>query len=501
MRDTRKPSCEVWTILRTLVCVFGLLATSGCRKPVHFPATSDADAAGEVGAFGAYDGDHDGKADFFMFADQAGRIDRIGYDVTGDGKPDQLIPLDTIGFGNCRHLVVILDGFGFGLVNDYYQQGGLRAFYPPSRVVAPYPTMTDLCIQDIIGGMPPRGIEAVHFDHRDNRLVGGSGDYLAGKNEPYNRAMQYRADTLWDVLGYVDPWAVFGKEVNDAKRVFDRAESREVMGYFVSSAGVGTRMGAEGQKRCLQRIEQFVNQVIWETRGLTKVTLLSDHGHTYTPAERIDFEGYLSGKGWRLSSSLREPNDVVYVQFGLVTFARFATKKPAELAADLVGCEGVELASYADGESVIVLSADGGRAAISRVDGRYSYRADKGDPLKLAGILSGLESADGGYSADDLLAATSEHEYPAPLQRLWRAHFALVPNTPDVMVSLENGYYAGSKSLAGSVSIASTHGGLNRDNSVTFIMSTVGPLPKLLRSRDIPAAMKALTGEDWPLGK
>jgi len=473
----------------------------GCRKPVHFPAISDSETASHAGALSAYDADHDGRVDFFMIANQSGRVDRIGYDVTGNQMPDQIIPLDAIDFARCRHLFIVLDGFGYDLVNSYYADGSLRAFHPPSRVIAPYPTMTDLCVQDLIGGVPPRAIEAMHFDRRENRLVGGSNDYLAGKNEPYNRVMQYRAGTLWDVLGYMDPWAVFGKEVNDAKRVFDRAETREVMGYFVSSAGVGTRMGAEGQTKCLKRIEQFVNQVLWETRGLTKVTLTSDHGHSYTPAERIDLEAYLRGKGWRLANRLGDPDDVVYVQFGLVTFARFATRKPAELAADLVGCEGVELASYADAQAVVILSADGGRAKISRSNGRYSYQPDEGDPLKLDGILAGLEDSNGFYRADDLLKATIEHDYPAPLQRLWRAHFGLVSNTPDVIVSLADRYYAGAKSLAGSVSIASTHGGLNRTNSTTFIMSTVGPLPGPMRSHDIPEAMEALTGEPWPLGK
>lgn len=479
-----------------------VVLSGGCRKPVYFPPDPADKAATPPGAMSAYDADLDGKIDFFTYANPAGRIDRIAYDLTGDAKPDEIIPLDAIPFAKCRHLVLMLDGFAHEVLRRHYDSGHLRMFHPPSRVVAPYPSMTDMSMQDLIGGMPTRSFEARYFDRSENRIIGGSSDYLAGKNEPYNRILNYRADTLLDVIGYIDPWAVFGKEINDAKRLFDRAETKEVLCYFVSSAGMSTRYGAQGQQRCLRRIEQFVNQVIWETRGLTKVTLLSDHGHSYTTSKRIDFERFLREKGWRPARSLHKPEDVVCVQFGLVTYAAFAALRPAELAAEITACEGVELVSYADGDSVVVLAPGGGRAVVRRKGARFKYESESGDPLKLKAILADLKpDGDGYYARDELFAATLTHTYPAPLQRIWRAHFGLVQNTPDVIASLADGYFAGMSSLAGSVNVASTHGALNYSNSVTFIMSTAGPLPDAMRSTDVPAAMKALTGSDWPSGK
>ncbi len=467
---------------------------------MYFPTESDAQIASSLVAAGAYDADHDGKVEFFTYADAAGRIDRIAYDVTGDQKPDELIALDAIGFARSRHLVLILDGFAYDLIKEYYDAGNLRMFHSPSRVIAPYPSMTDVAMQDIIGGIPPRAFEARYFDRRENRLLGGDSDYMEGKNEPYNRSMQYRAAALWDALGYIDPWAVFGKEINDAKRIFDRAQTTELLAYFVSSAGMSTSFAAEGQKRCLQRIEQFVNQVMWETRGLTKVTLLGDHGHSYTKSKRVDFAGDLRKKGWTMTNSLRSEKDVALVEFGLVSFASFATLRPKELAEDLIAVEGVELASYVYRDAVVVRAPGEARARIYRKGTRYAYEPTSGDPLKLKKILADLASDTGRtYDADALLAATLEHEYPAPLQRIWRAHFALVENPADVIVSLTDGYFAGLKSFAGSVKVASTHGSLNRKNSTTFIMSTIGPLPPYMRSSDIPANMKALTGADFPL--
>ena len=488
------------TIIAAAATLLALQA--GCRKPVHFPVTSLTEQASAAAAYRAYDTDEDGKADFFMFANDAGRVSGIGYAGEEGARCEEKIDLDAIDADQCRHLVLILDGVGYDLVKQYYDVGRLRVFHRPSRVVAPYPTLTDLSLVDALGLEPCRGFEAKYFDRQANRIAGGSADYLAGKNEPYNELLQYRADMIWDAIGYIAPRSVFGKEVNDAKRLFDRDETREVLAYFVSSAGVSTAEGAAGQLACLERIEQFVNQVLQETRGRTKVTLLADHGHTYTPAKRIPLEAHLKDNGWRLTDRPTREKDVAYIRFGLETYAAFATSEPAALAGDLVGCEGVALASFARGQEVVVLTPGGARAVIREKDGRYAYAPAGGDPLKLKGVLAKLQADKAGYyGADELLAATVTHVYPTPLQRLWRAHFSLAGNRPDVIVSLDDWFYSGSKGLGRMVDIASTHGGLNYANSVTFIMSTAGALPAAMRSADIPRHMSKLFGVPWPTRK
>lgn len=472
---------------------------AGCQKPVYFPLEGSKPAADLAINGTAYDTDHDGRADFFTLLNADGRITRLGYETDNTARPDVVIDLDELPPSNCRHLVLILDGFGYDVVKRHFDAGRLRMFHPPSRVVAPYPTLTDPCLEDIFGYIPCRGMEAQYYDHRAGRIVGGSRAYLRGDNEPYNRLLNYRADMLFDALGYLWPRQVFGHELNDVQRLFSKGRTRQLRAYFVSSAGIGTRMGAAGQEKALLKVEQLINQVLWETHGLAKVTLLADHGHSYTPAKEIPLAGHLKGKGWRLTKRLSGDRDAVYIRFGLETYASFAAFKPADLAADVIGCKGVELASYVEGGNVVVLGADGSRATIRRKAGRYGYEAVQGDPLRLKDILARLQAdSDGTYDAAELLKATVLHVYPAPLQRLWRAHLGLVENPPDVIASLADEYYSGSQAFSGFVNVASTHGGLNYRNSTAFIMSTIGPLPPVLQSRDIPKAMKELTGRDWP---
>ena len=474
----------------------------GCQKPLHFPVSSMLESAKAAAASAAYDTNGDGRADYFTFADSPGRINRIGYDTSGQGRPDKIVKLDDIDFRQCRHIVLILDGYGYQVVKDFYDAGGLRLFYPPSRVIAPYPTMTDLCIEDALGYIPCRGFEAKYYDRRQNKIVGGSWDYLAGKNEPYNKLLDYRAGTIWDAIGYLSPRKVFGKELNDCMKLYQRSNGRELLAYFVSSAGIGTIGGAEAQKESLKQVDRFVNQVIWQSRGLAKVTMLADHGHSYTPSTQIPLDKYLTGHGWRITNRLQKPRDVVYIRFGLETYASFASFQRAELAADLAACEGVTIASYAEGDAAVVLSHDGGKAVVRRKGDRYKYDVQKGDPLQLKDTLAKLTAdGDGYFGADDLLAATVDNLYPDPLARLWRAHFASVENVPDVIISLEDKFYSGASSFGGTVKIASTHGGLNKANSTTFIISTIGPLPPFMRSSDIPSNMSKLTGENWPMQK
>jgi hypothetical protein len=267
---------------------------------------------------------------------------------------------------------------------------------------------------------------------------------------------------------------------------------------------VGTRFGAEGQRRCLRDVERLVHQVLWESHGLTKVTMMSDHGHTYTPATRAPIESFLTGRGWQLRKSLGGPRDVVYVPFGLVTYAAFWTRSAEALAADMVELEAVELASYADGETVFVMAPGGQRAVIRHENGRFGYEPLQGDPLQLKDVLAAMSDPaddDGLYDADALLWATALHVYPASLERLWRAHFGLVENPPDVLCSLKDEFYSGAKGFSGTVSVESTHGGLGQTGSTTFIMSTVGPLPELMRLGDIPGHMSRLVDGPWPMNR
>ena len=469
-------------------------AFSGCRPPaVTFPdrplaATDDRSD---------YDTDGDGKADFFLLAGPGGRFSRIAYDRDGDGRPDHEINLDAVNPRFCRHLVIVLDGIPYDVLDEFRRAGGLRVFHPPAVVIPPYPVMTDLCLEDAFGYMPCLGFEAKYFDRAKRRVVGGTGDYLAGRNEPFVRLIAYRAEEIDDAYAYLWPEPVFRKELNEVKRVWDRRRHHEAVVYLVSTAALGSRLGKTGQLLALRGCQRLIHQVLHETAGLVKVTLFADHGQTNVPCRPAGLKSHLRAKGWRLLERPRARRDAAMVRFGLVTYAAFSTPSPAELAEDLLASKAVELASYVEGDAVVVRTRDAA-ATIRSDDGKtFQYRRRKGDPLELAGLAG--EKIDG----RELLKATvaSRHRYPDALYRLWRAHFALAENPPDVIVSLDDRYYNGSAFLSGAVTMASTHGGLNWRNSATFLLSTAAAIPGPLRSEDIPAALERVFSRPFPAGR
>ncbi len=469
------------------------LAAVGCAGPVYFPAEPIAESNQQRD----YDTDGDGVADFFCLMNPAGRIDRIAYDDDGDGEGDRIIHLDAIHPRLARHLVIVLDGIPYDVVRESYGVGRLRLFHPPAVVIPPYPVMTDLALEDAFAYMPCSGYEARYYDRRKRSLVGGTGDYLAGKNEPFVRVINYRQPALDDGMMYLSPRKAFAKELSETAKIWSRRDKLEVIAYLVSTAGMGSRLGKQGQLEVLAAVERYMLQVLHETGGLVKFTLFADHGQTNVPCKPVKLAEFLRTKGYRLVDAVRRDGDVAMVKFGLVTCAAMNARKPAKLAEDLMGCEAVTLASYAQGDAVVVHGREG-KARLRSTDGKtFEYEPLTGDPLKLGDLVAG--KIDGRKLLG--LTADGKHEYPDALYRLWRAHFALTENVPDVIVSLDDRYYNGSGFFSGMVSMASTHGGLNWANSATFIMSSAGPIEGPLRSEDTPGQMSRLFGRPFPAGR
>ena len=489
--------------------VLSLLMTlaAGCAGPVRFPAEPTASRPAGDGTIKVYDTDGDSRTDYGTMQNLAGRTVRIGYDTTGNGEADSLVDLDQIAVADCRHVVLIIDGVGYDTVKAFQEDGGLRLFHPPAAVISTFPAMTEIALNDIFQTVRCRAGEAVYFNHQTNRLEGGDGDYLAMENEDWVRCTDYRAGTLVDPLAYLFPGHYFKEELAEFRKRFDRRDRPRFVAYFVSTAGLGTRDLLDGQHEILRGIDRLVEELVWKTRGLVKVTLLSDHGHTLVRGKWIDFRAFLREKGWNVRDRLDGPRDVAPIEYGLTTYASYATRDREALATTLIEHEGVDLVTYARQNTVVVEGA-AGKAVIERRGDRYRYRAESGDPLRLAPIIAKAETQANVFDSDGFadgrvwLALTATHAYPDALDRLWRAFRGQTEHVPDLLASLKEGYNAGLKSRAWRFPDgASTHGDLGRKSSTAFIMSTTCPIRRQwqpLRCRDLPGILDDLTGRPWP---
>ncbi len=485
-----------------LLMLLGALV-GGCAAaaPRIFPVAP----VGSSMASREYDLDGDGRADVRESLGRDGLVNELEADLDGDGSFELSIDRATQSSASDapprRHLVILLDSVAFEQVRQLRESGRFRWFHPPSRVISPFPVMTDPCLNELFGVSPGLAVESLHFDGA--KLKSGLDTYLGGANAPWQARCDYQ---LWSLLhgeSYANPHPWFDHEMRRTHDRFLASDRNAFVSYFVSTSALMIQSGRDGHQSALIRLDRLCQQLMLETRGRLEITLLSDHGHNFTPSRRIALDEELRRCGYRVGAALRDPRDVVLPAWGLVTCASVHARSPQRVAGDLVGLEGVELAAYRlDDSAVAVLSRDG-FARIRRDGDRYAYEAVRGDPLRLASIAAGLRasgrlsgngnSGGGEFAADaDWFAATADHEFPDPLFRLWRAFDGLFVHTPDVLLSLDDGVFFGSKTFDRMMAGAAIHGNLRAAGSTAFVMTTAGPLPPVMRMNEVSAALRGL---------
>lgn len=466
---------------------WGAALLTGCAKPAPelFPLVGFEFAAlPDGGAEHRYDLSGDGRADYVERLAPDGRITALRYDTTADGTLDLDVTLDEIPDAQRRDLIILLDSIPHDMVLNAWQHGRLRFFPPPSRVISPFPVMTDLCFSEFFGNSPCPGVESAYFD--GERVTDGVDVYLSAGNVPWKAFVDYALTPIAHAFAYTEPLRWYDHELYRIREMFHERTDPVLVGYVVGTSALGARIGRDGHQHGLVRLDRFCRQIMYETRGRTRITLLSDHGHFMSDSRRIPLRDLLTAFGYRVHDRLERPGDVVLPEFGMVTCAVLHTHTPAPVAQDLTAIEGIDLVMYrGEDDGILILSRDG-RAHLRRLNGGFVYREAFGDPLALRPVLDRL-TAEGhagpsGEIPDRMLfEATLDHPYPDGPYRIWRAFNGLIEHTPDVMISIHDGWHHGSEKMARIVRITGAHGNLNPESTNAFAMTTAGALPADLR--------------------
>ncbi|MEE8169640.1 MAG: hypothetical protein V3T70_03750, partial [Phycisphaerae bacterium] len=382
------------------------------------------------------------------------------------------------------------DSVPFDMVRDSWRLGRFRFACPPVRVLSPFPVMTDLSLSEFFGISPVPGVEAAYYDGA--RLTDGYEVYAGDTNGMWPSHTDYRMTTENHLLAYMWPHPWLDHELRRIQDIFLLGRAPTTIGYVVGTSAAGARFGRNGHQSAMIRIDRFCQAVVHRTRGRARLTLFSDHGHCMGDSRRIELAEVLVDLGYRTTTRLEKPGDVVAPEFGLVSCAAVYTQQPEAVARDLVGVEGIELTAYrGDDDSVIVLGR-AGTAAITKTDAGFRYDVVTGDPLNLMPILNALSAHDRPIPDRSLFDATRDHEFPDAVQRLWRAFHGLVEHVPDVYVSTRDGYYCGSPLVDYFVDLVGVHGNLRAAGSFGFAMTGAGTLPDVVRMEDLRSSLAAL---------
>lgn len=472
-----------------------------------------------------YDTDADGTGDFRERLDAGGRVASMIYGDPQRGGWDDEVRLSDVGRDPARELILLLDSVPYAMVREAWDGGRLRYFPPPSRVISVFPVMTDPAFCEFFGDTPCPGVESEYYDGR--RLTSAFDAYVSGANTPWQRHLDYRLNPVAHAPAYLDglPWYLH--ELRRTQQLWFASSAPRLAAYFVGTSALGARRGRDGHQAALVTLDRFCQHVMHRTRGRTRITLLSDHGHNLVMSRLLRLDRAFTDLGYRVRDRIEAPQDIVLPRFGIVTYASIHTRCPERVAADVSGLEGVDFAVYLDRpRDEVVVVGPRGRARIARHDaaradagshggtrrtadavgrgGRggagvaYRYACDVGDPLLLRPVLDRLprgSTADAppGFIADAVLfAATQDHAYPDVVHRLWRAFHGLIAHTPDVMVAIGDGYHAGSGLFSTLLPLAAAHGNLRPPSSYAFATTTAGALPETLRIEDLRAALESL---------
>lgn len=396
-----------------------------------------------------------------------------------------------------RTLVLVLDGLPFRVVERAVAEGAFAGWPAPAKLIGPFPSMTNPSLTLMLSplGVPPApGYEVQHYDWSANAIHGGGAFEYNDGAFPWRGFVQVPKNSLPAKFGgYVRPKGRFEHELKWAEGVVFE-DARDVL--ILHAGALDALQHLKGDAvvvPLMTTLDAWARALAARherERGRPlRIVLLSDHGNSAAKIRRM-FNGRdcLRGAGLRVTKTLERPGDVVVGTFGVNGYAPlYCDDAHAETTARaMLAHPGVDLAAWHAGPGEVRVISDEGDATVRWSDDGSArllrYEAGSADPLALLPAVERLRAqgrldAAGFATAEAWLAATADDAYPdAPWRLVEGLTGAHVVNRATVLLSLEPGWAWGWKSAAVFAwfrggALEGTHGGLDRDSSVGFLLA------------------------------
>ena len=430
----------------------------------------------------------------------------IAEDTDGDGTWDEVdtpqgVFIRPTSSSPRRWLVVCLDGVPITAMQTLWDAGHFREFFRPTATVSTLPSDSEMALTAALHAEPVPGYEHRYFDRAKNTMRGGAWVTLSGYGIPYIQKLDYDPPGWSKAAPYVMLRKTYDADLGRFRAAFLRSKEPVFLAHITASDAFLHVRTAEQARPLLLEFDDVLRELYLDARGDLGIIVFSDHGNTQVPNRAVPLETFLTSRGWRVRDSLYTPRDVAIPPYGLVGFAAIYCQPESvdQLAEDLRGIEGADVIVSRDPGGKMATIREAGSNATAELewsaDGRrYRYRGREGDPLDLADLFGRLRASgklDGkGFASDaDLFAATWSALYPDAAGRIRAWATGGVRNASDIMVSFRPGYFYGKGSFNYLVTLAGTHGGLERSATLGFAMATF-PLPVAVRVGDvIPARL------------
>ncbi len=411
-----------------------------------------------------------------------------------------------------RRLLLCLDGVPYEMIRAARERGLFDRFHAPSRLLSPFPTMTNIALSTMLGATPPNGYESLYFDRQARELRGGISKYI-GRRTPdkvpssYMEQLDYQEPLHFEFLVYVAPEAIWRADMRRFRERFRAApQERDFFAFLKGTDGLLHIRGPRRLAVALESLDQILREIGEWCGDETEVVLFSDHGMNLQENRRANLQTHLRRSGYTLGNRLTPGDDkrrIAIPAFGLCGYAAlYCADEEAisKVADELVSLEGLDFSVHLDGPgAVMVKGPEGAARIVRRENGRgpmYRYEQLTGDPLALAPALKTLAEAgelDQQSFATDRAwyAETAEHAYPDALANLYNSlHTPRVGHNADLLISFKDGYYYGFSPFGRIVNLAATHGNALKASTSAFLMSTHRSFPPAVRAGEAQPLLK-----------
>lgn len=387
-----------------------------------------------------------------------------------------------------RRLLLCLDGVPHKLIVDAKQRGLFDNFGPPTRLLSPFPTMTNVALSAMFDASPPAGYESLYFDKRAGELRGGIRKYL-GRRTPdkipssYMDDLDYQEPLPFEFLIYVAPEKVWRADMRRFREQFRAApQNRDYFAFLKATDGLLHAQGPSRLNVALESLDKILSEIHDYCGNETEIVMFSDHGMNLEENKRADLTTQLQRRGFHVGPRFANGNRkraVSIPAFGLCSYAAVYCGDEdyvPETAKAIIEIRGVDFVVYRDGLEVVI-EGSGGSARIQKQDDSYRYVNTNGDPLQLG-------PDDHGFLNEAVwFEKTNAHRYPDVVVNLYKSLFtSRVKHTADILISLQDGYYYGWSPFGRFVRLAATHGNALQSSSNAFMMSTHRNIPECVRA-------------------
>lgn len=394
-----------------------------------------------------------------------------------------------------RHLYLGLDSVPYSIFVEAQERGLFKDFRPPSKVIAPFPALSNYAWAVIMNTEKVESYQAKYYHFGLNKIVGRL-MHEVGKPTYPNRFDFSDDRVIKKILAYITGGgSVKGEMKHLADKVLSSNQPRLFFALIGTSDIVAHMKGAKGLHKLLKIVDRELVRIREEHFKKFKeplvVTLISDHGNTLKSGKIISVKKILKENNFNLTKKLKGPNDVIYHNSGILSVANFFIQdtRKIELAHTFATqpWSDVVVTFDREGDVFLVISQKGTLAFECREE-KNEFRIKNligEDPL---GLVPHLPLGKW-IPQSQVLEASVKSGYPDSLMRIQAGLTQRRVNHPaSVIVSLKKGWESGSKFMKFLSKLrgrSGTHGALAALESIGIISSTDYDFPEWVPAREV----------------